>query len=381
MHPIVDHADAQEERARDQAVAQHLEDCALHAGLVAGENPHGHEAHVGDRRIGDQLLDVRLTEGDQRGVDDGDHRQRQHQRREHLRRLREHRNVEQDEAVAAQLQQDAGQDDRTRRRRLNVSVRQPGVHRPHWHLHREGGEEGQPQQRLHRGVEGVLLQLRNAGGAGRVGHPQHGQQHQHRPEQGVQEELVRRVDPVGAAPDADDQVHRDQGAFEEDVEEEQVQRGEHPDDQRLQDQEGDHVLDDARLDRLPAGHDADRQQEGRQQDEQDRNPVNAQVIAGARKPGVVLDELIGRVRRIELGDQQDGHRQHHHGGGKGDPAGGRGRSILTALVQQARDQDRGRAEKRQEGDDAQNVRHEAQAPHVKMAKARNAATPISITNA
>ncbi|KAK0349024.1 hypothetical protein LTR94_034804 [Friedmanniomyces endolithicus] len=105
------------------------------------------------------------------------------------------------------------------------------------------------------------------------------------------------------------------------------------------------------------------------------------MIAGAREPGVVLDELIGRVRRIELRDQQDGHGQHHHGGDQRDPAGGRGRGVLTALVQQARDQDRGRAEKRQEGDDAQNVRHEAQAPHVKMAKARNAATPISITNA
>ncbi|MCY1560138.1 hypothetical protein D9M68_972420 [compost metagenome] len=71
------------------------------------------------------------------------------------------------------------------------------------------------------------------------------------------------------------------------------------------------------------------------------------MIAGAREPGVVLDELIGRVRRIELRDQQHGNRQHHHRGDQGDPARGRGRGLMAALVQQARDQDRGRAEKRQ----------------------------------
>ena len=214
-----------------------------------------------------------------------------------------------------------------------------------------------------------------------MGHPQHGQQHQHRPQQGVEEELVRGVDAVRPAPDADDQEHRHQSAFEEDVEEEQVQRREDADDQGLQHQEGDHVFHDARLDRLPAGHDADRHQEGRQQDEQDRDPVHAQVITGAGEPGVVFNELIGRVRRIELGDQQDGHGQHDKRGAQGDPARGRGRGVLAALVHHAGQKQQAGADQRQEGDDAQNVRHEAQAPHVKMAKARNAATPISITNA
>uniref|UniRef100_A0A0N5A6U6 LigA n=1 Tax=Parastrongyloides trichosuri TaxID=131310 RepID=A0A0N5A6U6_PARTI len=148
MHPVIDHADAQEERARDQAVAQHLEDGALHPSVVAGEDAQGDEAHVRDRRIGDQLLHVGLTEGDQRRVDDGDHRQGEHQRREHLRRQREHRDVEQDEAVAAHLQQDGSQDDRTGGRRFHVGVRQPGVDREHRQLDREGDEEAQPQDRL-----------------------------------------------------------------------------------------------------------------------------------------------------------------------------------------------------------------------------------------
>ena len=32
---------------------------------------------------------------------------------------------------------------------LHMRIRQPGVHRPHRHLHRKGGEEGEPQPCLH----------------------------------------------------------------------------------------------------------------------------------------------------------------------------------------------------------------------------------------
>jgi hypothetical protein len=47
----------------------------------------------------------------------------------------------------------------------------------------------------------------------RVGeHRHHGHQHQHRAEEGVEEELEARIDAVLAAPDADDQEHRDQPA-------------------------------------------------------------------------------------------------------------------------------------------------------------------------
>ena len=62
------------------------------------------------------------------------------------------------------------------------------------------------------------------------------------PSQRVEEEFVSRLDPLGPAPDADDQIHRDQAAFEEDVEQQQVLRGEHADHQRLHDQEGGHIF-------------------------------------------------------------------------------------------------------------------------------------------
>ena len=51
-------------------------------------------------------------------------------------------------------------------------------------------------------------------------------QHQHRAEQRVEEELDRRVLVPRAAPDADQEVHRQEHDFPEDVEEEEVERDE-----------------------------------------------------------------------------------------------------------------------------------------------------------
>ena len=76
-------------------------------------------------------------------------------------------------------------------------------------------------------------------------------QHQQRADQRVQHELDRRVDAVRAAPDPDDQVHRDEHDLPEDVEEEQVEREEHADHADLEHEEGDHVFLDAGLDRDP----------------------------------------------------------------------------------------------------------------------------------
>ena len=162
---------------------------------------------------------------------------------------REHRQREADEAVAAELQQHAGEDHRARGRRLDVGVGQPGVDRPHRQLDREAGEEGEEQPLLRLDREIVGHQRRDRGRVRRRRHVDHGDQHQHRAEQGVEEEFVARLDPLGAAPDADDQVHRDQAAFEEDVEQEQVLRREDAEHQRLHQQEGGHIFGHALLDR------------------------------------------------------------------------------------------------------------------------------------
>ena len=74
VQAVVDHADAEEERAGDQAVGDHLEHGALHALGRHGEQAHGHEAHMRHGGIGDELLHVVLHQGDEGGVDDGDDR-------------------------------------------------------------------------------------------------------------------------------------------------------------------------------------------------------------------------------------------------------------------------------------------------------------------
>ena len=73
---------------------------------------------------------------------------------------REHRQREAQEAVAAHLQQDGGEDHRARGRRLDMRVGQPGVHRPHRHLHRERGEESEPRPFLQAEREAVVQQRR-----------------------------------------------------------------------------------------------------------------------------------------------------------------------------------------------------------------------------
>src|SRR3546814_3925253 len=82
-------------------------------------------------------------------------------------------------------------------------------------------------------------QGRNVGGAGIVVHGEDRQQHQHRAGERIEEELEGRVDAPPAAPDADDEEHRNQHALEEDIEDHQVERAEHADHQRLEHEEGD----------------------------------------------------------------------------------------------------------------------------------------------
>ncbi len=217
-----------------------------------GEDAHRHEAHVRDRGVGDELLHVGLRQRHERGVDDGDDREEEHEARELLAGDGEHRHREAQETVGAHLQQDCRQDHRACGRGLDVRVRQPCVHRPHRQLHGERGEEGEPQVPLHVGRE---LGRHQRGDVGRAGVPVHrhdGEQHQHRAEQRIEEELEGGVDPVLAAPDADDQEHRDEAALEEDVEQHEIERTEDADHERLEHEESDHVLFDAVLDAHPA---------------------------------------------------------------------------------------------------------------------------------
>ena len=262
-------------------------------------------------------------------------------------RRREHRQREAQEAVAAHLQQDGGEDHRAGGRRLDVRVRQPGVHRPHRHLHREGGEEGEPRPFLQAEREAVAQQHGDVGGAGAPVHRHDGEQHQHRAEQRVEEELEAGIDPARAAPDADDEEHRDQAALEEQIEQHQVERGEGADHQRFQHQKRDHVFLHARLDRGPARQDAERHQRGGEDDEGQRNAVDAHVIGGDAQPLLLFDELEFRRGRIEAPDHQQRDGERDQRGPQRHPARGAARQRLVAAHQH----DEEHPDQRQEGGD------------------------------
>jgi len=272
VRALVEIAHHEEEGARQDAVVEHDEHGALHArGVVGhgdgGEDAGGDEAHVADARIGDELLEVLLHERDRGPVEDGDHGQARDQRHEVDGRVGEERQAEAQHAVGAHLQQHAGQDHRPCRRRLDVGVGQPRVQWEHRHLDGEGQEEGE---------EGPELQVVRvddiAQGADVEGQPRalvvdvphdgdDGDEHEQAAHEGEQHELDRRVDLPRPAPDADDEVHRDEHGLPEHVEQDEVGGAEHARHARLQQQQRDEEAHLAVLDVVPAPDDHDEPQE------------------------------------------------------------------------------------------------------------------------
>ena len=225
------------------------------------------------------------------------------------------------------------------------------MEREHGHLdgerEREGEEEeilgaaaGQDELREHGQVEGVGA----GGGAVPEVERQDGHQHEQRARQGVEDELDRRVDAVAAAPDPDDEVHRDQHGLPEDVEEEEIERHEHAQHARLEQQHGDRKLLPASLDRVPGGEEDERHEEGGQQHQQQADPVHAQVVRDAEggHPRALLDELIGGERRVEACEQRHRDREGHQ-------ARREGRHLDQALRPARQEKDHGGAQHGQEG--------------------------------
>ncbi len=130
-------------------------------------------------------------------------------------------------------------------------------------------------------------------------HRDHRHQHQNRAEEGIKEELEARVNTVRAAPDANDQEHRDQARFEEDIKEHEIQRHEHAEHQRLKQQEGDHVFLDARF-HIPACRNNQRHHEGGQHHEEHGNTVHAHFVGHAHDPGRLFHHLEAGVGAVEL---------------------------------------------------------------------------------
>ncbi|MNS91592.1 hypothetical protein D3C72_1256870 [compost metagenome] len=218
-----------------------------------------------------------------------------------------------------------------------MDVRQPRVDGEHRHLDGKRHQEGQEDEDLfvHRQLERVPGQ--DVEGARHIAQVDDGNQGQQRTEEGVQEELERRVHAVGTAPDTDDDEHRDQGCFKEEVEQQAVQRAEHADHQARQDQERAHVLGDALLDHLPGRNDDDDRDERGQWHEPQGQAVDTQRVPDIEGcyPRCFFDELHAVCGVVEMLDQRQGAQHAEHGASQRQPAG-KARFAVTA---ESQDQD------------------------------------------
>ncbi len=287
----------------------HLHDPARHSHRVEDEEAERHEAHVRDRRIGNELFHVRLDKCHEPDIDDRDQRQGDDEACQLVRCVGSNRQRKAQEAIRAELQHDGRQDDRAAGRSFDVRIGKPRMHRPHRHLDRECCEERQKEKRLRRHAKADLMPVENAETPiGRVVQIHECDEHQQRARKRVQKKLDRCVDAVGAAPYADDHVHRHQRRLEENEEQQSVRSRENTDHQSRQDQKGRVVLRDARFDHLPSGEHDDHRHERRQQHEPDRDAVDTEVIVRIQPldPRHVLDELQLRKRRIESGVERNG---------------------------------------------------------------------------
>ncbi len=309
-------------------MVDHDQQRTLHALQRQRPDAEHHEAEVRDGGVGDELLEVRLHHRDQTAVDDPD--QRQHHDDE-LHGLiqgdrREERQREPEEPVGPHLQQDAGEDHGPRRRRLHVRVGKPGVQREQGHLDGEREEEG-PEQPPRDGSE-ILRVAQEVRVPERV-HParlarvqiEHEDRHQHeqRAEERIDEELDRRVQPVVAAPDADDEVHRDEHHFPHHIEQEKIEGDKDAEHAGRQDEQQRVKRGLTFCDVAPAAQDRERHQERREEHQEQRDAVHANGVVNPprRDPGMVGGELDAPARH-ECPPQRHGERKLDQAGGQRD---------------------------------------------------------------
>ena len=274
-----------------------------------------------DRRIGQQALEVRLHRGDQRGVDDADDGQHDNRRRTGFHGKREQRQAEPDKAVQTHLQRD--QHNRPAGRRFGVRIGHPGMEREHRSFDAEREKEADKQQNVGdltaRKQPGdradVLLQRRQVKRrrAAQKVQSHDGDQHDHRAGHRVQEELDGRIDAPLAAPDADDEIHRDQHPFPEQVVQHQVQGQKDAQHGGLHHQHPSVELPAAGVDLLKRDADREREDHGRHQHHQQRDAVHAEKVVDVERRyprGHVHKLELRPVRRVlRVSEQRDSQRR------------------------------------------------------------------------
>ena len=192
-----------------------------------------------------------------------------------------------EEAVGGGLRDDAGEHGCHLGRRLAVGVGQPAVERPERRLDGEGGREAEEDPR----ARSAPAQLRHVERPGIEAGGDDRDQHQQRAGDRVGDELERRPQPSRPAPDADEDVERDQHGLPEDVEEDEVLGGEDADGRALEEEQQAEV--DARA--LAAGPEAVPDHGGRDDDGQPDQPERVVVEAD-----LVGDVEVGEPADVDL---------------------------------------------------------------------------------
>src|ERR1041384_7057089 len=171
-----------------------------------------------------------------------------------------------------------------------------------------GGQLGQHHQ-----IEGSFA----SGGAGSAGeiNREQTQQHEHRTEQREEEKLDGGVFLFRAAPDANQEIHRDQRDFPEHVEQEKVERNKKTQHAGFQEKEPEEILLGAFVDAI-GGDNGDQAEKRGQQHQRYRKPVNPQVVVDIESgnPAHLLNKLHVMGAAVEAGKKSQGHRE---GGGGG----------------------------------------------------------------
>src|SRR6202521_866240 len=119
--------------------------------------------------------------------------------------------------------------------------------------------------------------------------PQDRRQHEHRSNHRVQEEFHRCIDTPFVAINSDQQSHRDQSGFPEEVKKEQIKRDKDPNQRSLQNQQQNEKFFYPLMNRFPRDEDTERRQKSGQHHQPHRNTVHTHVVMdiGIRDPKVV----------------------------------------------------------------------------------------------
>ena len=155
---------------------------------------------------------------------------------------------------------------------------------------------------------------------------QQAQQRQHAAGQREEEELDRRVTPLLASPDADEEEKRHERELEEQVEENNVAGDEHAEHARAQDQQQTVVQRLLVLDGFPTYQHGDDQQQGGEREEPEAQAVQGDAEADVQRnarggePWVVGGRE-GCIAGMEASDQHDRPHERRQRGRQGPAAG------------------------------------------------------------